>query len=335
MLEALRSRFRRLKGGAPAADRAAELAEAPPTAQKPTIVPASASTVVGTLDAFLEKELSYDKRDELFAALVSRFAAHNPVESQVKAMFDAVLTKIVAPMHGSVFWGDRMLTLDKAAGFFDDATFRHHYEVVRGSHIYDAYDSPHTIAWRLHTLIWAARTALAQQGDFVECGVFKGDMSWMVASVLGKAIENRTFYLYDSFEGLSPKLSDPGDYPDNPGFLDMANKIYSAPAVFETVMTRFANMPHVKVVRGFVPDSFKIAMPERIAYLHIDLNSPQAEIAVLEQLFDRVVTGGAIIFDDYGWKHYHLQREAEDRFMAARGHSILELPTGQGLVIKH
>lgn len=78
-----------------------------------------------------------------------------------------------------------------------------------------------------------------------------------------------------------------------------------------------------------------MAKPERIAYLHIDLNSANAKISVLEVLFDRVVSGGVIVFDDYGWKSFSRQREAEDRFMAERGYRILELPTGQGLVIKN
>ena len=40
------------------------------------------------------------------------------------------------------------------------------------------------------------------------------------------------------------------------------------------------------------------------------------------------------MFDDYGWLSYQAQQHAEDAFMAERGHRILELPTGQGLVIK-
>jgi hypothetical protein len=52
------------------------------------------------------------------------------------------------------------------------------------------------------------------------------------------------------------------------------------------------------------------------------------------RLFDRVVPGGVIVFDDYGWKLFEKQKEAEDIFMKARGYEILELPTGQGLVIK-
>jgi O-methyltransferase len=258
----------------------------------------------------------------------------NSAKRLIRAMFDAGIKYGIKPLHSSVFWGDRMLTLDKAANFFDEENFKRSYEAIRGSHIYDSYNSPHTIAWRLHTLVWAARSAIAHEGDLVECGVFKGDMSWVVATILGDKIRKRTFYLYDSFEGFSSTLSSAADFPDNPGFLEMADKIYRDPAIYETVVKKFSDMPHVKVIRGFVPDTFKIAVPDRIAFLHIDLNSPAAEIAALECLFDRVVSGGYIVFDDYGWKPFKKQRDAENRFMADRGHFILELPTGQGLVIK-
>jgi O-methyltransferase len=97
---------------------------------------------------------------------------------------------------------------------------------------------------------------------------------------------------------------------------------------------RFAPFANVTVVKGFLPDVLASAMPQRIRFLHVDLNSPRAEIAVLERLFDRVLSGGVIVFDDYGWKMFHKQKEAEDAFMRRRGHEILELPTGQGLVIK-
>ena len=281
----------------------------------------------------MSETTSRPRRGANLLAIVSAILARRRAKLSV-ATFNAVINRIVAPMHKSVFWGDRMLTLDKACGFFGEESFRRCYDAIHGTHIYDAYNSPHTIAWRLNTLVWAARCGLSHEGDLVECGVFKGDMSWVVASVLGQAMAGRMFYLYDSFEGFSPALSSPEDYPDNPGFFEFANKIYRDPAIYETVKARFAGMPNVKIVRGFLPDSLSIAMPERIAFLHVDLNSPAAEIAVLEALFDRVVVGGLIVFDDYGWLHYQRLRDAEDRFMAERGHAILELPTGQGLVVK-
>lgn len=55
---------------------------------------------------------------------------------------------------------------------------------------------------------------------------------------------------------------------------------------------------------------------------------------MLGRLFDRVLEGGVIVLDDYGWKMYHKQKEAEDDFMRQRGYEILELPTGQSLIVK-
>jgi O-methyltransferase len=41
------------------------------------------------------------------------------------------------------------------------------------------------------------------------------------------------------------------------------------------------------------------------------------------------------VFDDFGWLGNDRQTFVEIQWMAQRGHSIMELPTGQGLVLKH
>ncbi|MDH5537081.1 MAG: TylF/MycF family methyltransferase [Betaproteobacteria bacterium] len=246
--------------------------------------------------------------------------------------FNQAIEKVTS-QHISVFWGDRLLTLDKSAAFLDDPKFRGAFEAVRGSHRYDEYDGKDTIAWRLHTLCWAAQNARRVDGDFVECGVFKGDMAWVVTQVLGEDNIPK-FYLYDSFEGFSPEYSSNADFPESPGFIEFANEFYKQEGLYENVVRRFASNARVQVVKGFLPDALSVACPERIAYLHVDLNSPRAEVSVLERLWDRVSTGGIVVFDDYGWKLFHKQKEAEDKFMRQRGYEILELPTGQGLVVK-
>jgi O-methyltransferase len=255
-------------------------------------------------------------------AAIAGFVAKSPSEAERAALFDQIVATVLAPSHQTVFWGDRLLTLDKAQAFLQDPKFRTCFEAIRGSHLYDQYKQNQTIAWRLHTLVWAARCAIAHPGDFVECGVFKGDMAWMVVTLLGDAMTDRTFYLYDSFEGFAPELSRREDYPDNPNFLDCANRVYQEPGLFDAVSLRFKQIPNVRIVRGYLPGSLENTMPEKIAFLHIDLNSPAAEIAVLDRLFERVVPGGPIIFDDYGWHLFRAQREAEDRFMAERGYTV-------------
>ncbi len=43
---------------------------------------------------------------------------------------------------------------------------------------------------------------------------------------------------------------------------------------------------------------------------------------------------GAIVLDNYGRSIYREQKLLEDAWFAERGYRVLELPTGQGLIIK-
>ena len=61
-----------------------------------------------------------------------------------------------------------------------------------------------------------------------------------------------------------------------------------------------------------MPVIFEDVCPDRIAYLPIDLNAAKAEIGVLDMLFNKVVSRGFIVLDDYGTKRGHRQHEAEN-----------------------
>ena len=235
----------------------------------------------------------------------------------------------------NVSWGDRLLTLDKTQNFFQDSRFNQAFEEIKGSHVYDQYGGKDTIVWRLNTLVWAARCSSKLDGDFIECGTFKGDMAWVILKAIRfQRMKDRAFYLYDSFEGFSRKYSSEKDFPDSPGFLEYAEKFYKRPGLYENVKKRFEGIDNVYIVKGFLPDSLLLNSHQKIAFLHIDLNSPGPEIGVLECLFDRVVPGGSIILDDFGWILHKKQMDAEIAFFEKRNQVVLELPTGQGLVIK-
>jgi hypothetical protein len=248
--------------------------------------------------------------------------------------FDHVVRQVIARDHHSVFWGDRLLTLDKHAGFLNDPAFVKPWEEVRGAHPYDQYDNAQSIAWRLNTLVWAARNAMKLSGDFVECGVFQGDMSHVVFHAAGLAGSGRKLHLFDSFRGIDPAQVAPGEFAAMADFVEAANRVYQRPGLYESVVARFAPYAEVTVHRGVLPGSLNGAALEAIAWLHVDLNSANAEIATLEILFDRLVPGGLLVLDDYGWIAYGAQKTAEDAFFAKLGYHVLELPTGQGLVVK-
>jgi len=225
---------------------------------------------------------------------------------------------------GEVYANDNLIALQRSAGFRRDPAF---VEAVRK---HAATEQERSLLWRLHTQIWCARHALDLDGDFVECGVYTGYCMGVMADYLGFGASGRQMYLYDTFEGIPEAYNSEG----------RSNRVYAEQnaanpdTIHDIARDRFAALPNVHLVRGIVPDTFAEACPDRIAFLHVDMNSAASEIAALEVLFDRVVAGGFILFDDYGWSGYRAQKEAEDVWLAARGHFVLELPTGQGLCLK-
>lgn len=230
---------------------------------------------------------------------------------------------------GKHFSGDGLITFMRIMSFVRDPIFQRAFDRAFDRNA-DSENEGFQL-WRLNTLTWAATTVRDLPGDFVECGVFRGFMSAFVAEYLDFANIDKTFYLYDSFSGLSEEYSSTAEVENVQSVYDAAIKSgYNV----ESVRERFARWDNVKVVAGVVPDILHETAPEEIAYLHIDLNAAKAEIAALEVLFDRVTPGGLIILDDYGHLPHQEQHFAEQKWMKDRGYAILELPSGQGLVVK-
>lgn len=221
-------------------------------------------------------------------------------------------------MFSGVYAGDNVILFDRSLGFLEDQRFMQAFNSNVQS------DQEQSLILRLHTLTWAADQVLPINGDFVECGVYRGFSSAVIADYLDFGKLDKSFYLYDTFEGI----------PENYNSEKLVAPEYAEPGIHEGVVQRFSKYENVRIVKGIVPDTFADVAPEKVALLHLDLNSSRAETAALEVLFDRVCPGGVIVFDDYGWAAYREQRIAADAFVSGRGYRILEIPTGQGLLIK-
>ena len=105
--------------------------------------------------------------------------------------------------------------------------------------------------------------------------------------------------------------------------------------MYKKVVERFADQPWINIIAGPVPNSFAEGFPETIAFAHIDMNHPVPEEAALKIVLPKLSPGGCIIFDDYGWWPYSAQKRVLDPIVADMKLKILELPTGQGLLIKN
>lgn len=232
-------------------------------------------------------------------------------------VFDEGLNRMFMGMkEDGVFIGDNLITFSKGLGFLDDEPLME--AMVRNA----ANADERSLLWRINTVLWGVRNGLRLEGDFVECACYKGTTARVVCEAVDFAGQtDRHYYLYDLFD------HDPS-MPHH-AMTEHSKQLYAQ------VKQRFADCPNVTVTQGRVPDVLQQVAPQKIAFMHLDLNNREAELGALELLFERMVPGAVLVLDDYGWLGYADQRIAENAWFGARGYRVLELPTGQGLVIKH
>ncbi len=267
--------------------------------------------------------------DEQIIEKPSYLPAYNkPEENKVTNFFCPVFWGIENPQKvadsiqamsqhalGGFHFADNLFTWFRNMSMFDDKPFVKSWE----SNIESASDQ--AIVWRRYVLACAAYHCVQLEGDFVECGAYTGVGMKTIIDYLGGVNFPKMFWGYDLFE-------------HNDSMLNHAMPEHGTD-LYERVQEKFIHYPQVELIKGFIPDCFEDNSPEKIAYLHIDLNQAPAEIAVLEHFFDRVVAGGIIILDDYEWSGiYRAQKLAEDEWFAKRNYKVMPLPTGQGLVFK-
>ncbi|MEE8332381.1 MAG: TylF/MycF/NovP-related O-methyltransferase [Alphaproteobacteria bacterium] len=213
-----------------------------------------------------------------------------------------------------IFTGDNLLAFNRNLSFLEDAPLMKAYN----KHAKQAEEQ--AALWRIAVNGHFAKRALTLPGDIVECACYRGTTARILCDYLDFGRSDKEMWLYDLFEHEG----------------DMAH--HSLPdhgtGLYEFVRERFSDLDNVRVIKGEVPGILAEHAPETVAHLHLDLNDVAAELGALEFFYDRVVPGGSIVLDDYGWLHYRNQKLAEDKWLAGRGVSVLELPTGQGLLIK-
>lgn len=203
------------------------------------------------------------------------------------------------------------------AAWLGDGEFRDVYNGIE-SHTVVSSD-------RCYVLYCLARRALYLPGDFAECGVYQGGTALLASRVLAGC--EKTFFLFDSFEGL-PR---PDAEKDGPYLSEGVFRATSAEAV-----KKLASSAHdqVDVRAGWIPETFAGLDERRYAYVHIDVDLYRSTLDCLEYFYPRLTAGAVLVFDDYGFPAARGEKQAVDEFFAAKPEIPIALPTGQALVLK-
>lgn len=181
--------------------------------------------------------------------------------------------------------------------------------------------------YNLHAAVrYAVRTNI--QGDFVECGVWRGGSMMMVAhTLLALGCTDKRLFLFDTFEGLpKPDKSldvDVWGHNAAEGWEMHRKTDQSSDWAFASLEEVRANMestgyPMDKVffIKGMVEDNLPAKAPDAIAMLRLDTDWYQSTKHEMEVLYPRLSRNGVLILDDYG--HFKGARQAVDEYFALR-----------------
>ncbi|MEV0219027.1 TylF/MycF/NovP-related O-methyltransferase [Streptomyces sp. NPDC050704] len=194
---------------------------------------------------------------------------------------------------------------------------------------------------RLNALILATRYVSRHNiaGDIVECGVWRGgSMQAAARTLLSLDDTERHLYLFDTFEGM-PAPTDKDLRRDGESAADLlARQDRSRPiwavATLEDVKEGFQKVPYpadrVHFVPGLVEDTIPAEAPEQISILRLDTDWYASTRHELEQLYPRLVSGGVLLIDDYGW--WQGSRSAVDEFLEKTGARLLLLRMDEGRI---
>lgn len=181
------------------------------------------------------------------------------------------------------------------------------------------------IDWRLHIVLALAEYCSHLEGDFVECGTFRGINAHAILGFLDFKSLNKKFYLFDTWTGLSEQRLHSFEK-------DRAVRRYDD--CYAEVKATFADTPDVILIQGLVPDTLSQVAWNKVCFLHLDMNCVLPEEAAAEFFWDKIVPGGVIISDDYSHPGYEAQKAAFEKFARSKGAMVLSLPTGTGVIFK-
>lgn len=183
------------------------------------------------------------------------------------------------------------------------------------------------LMWRHWIVSYSVRHAIKFSNgdfDFVECGVCDGVTAYFALREMQGLGGRAKIHLYDAWapmrgeELLEPEQFVIGQYSN---------------ISLQRVKKNLNEFDNVVYHPGYIPNSLdsEPSSPDKICYIHIDLNSAMPTIAALEYFFPRIVRGGVILFDDYGSNNYKTTKEAVDKFFSDKRGILMPQPTGQAI----
>jgi len=170
---------------------------------------------------------------------------------------------------------------------------------------------------RYYTMYRLAQHALSRfpHLNLVECGCWHGHSTLMLTSLMGASRSDARLHVFDSFEGLSEfQAEDMSPLIATPK-ARAAERVNFKSSV-ERLRAKVEPFGCVDIHQGWIPQVFDGVDVGALSFASIDVDLYGPTLASLAFVYPRLVTGGAIYFDDYGYRNFPGAKKAVDEYLA-------------------
>lgn len=229
------------------------------------------------------------------------------------------LTRLQEPARGDGYEGVRPAA--SYAPWTVSSDFLSTYEQIKGHTLVDIYR-----CWELWTLVGQLDKLAA--GALLEVGVWRGGTGSLMARQLSLCGSNDEVFLCDTFQGVvKAGLEDPnyvgGEHAD------------TSQQVAEDLV-KSLHLSNVRILNGIFPDqtAHLVEPGTRFRLCHIDVDVYQSAKEVMAWIWDRMVPGGIVVYDDFGFETCKGITQFVNEQVADRDRLVLHNLNGHALVIK-
>ena len=148
------------------------------------------------------------------------------------------------------------------------------------------------------------------KGDVVEVGVYKGG----TAKILADILVDSSIFLFDTFEGL----------PDTNTFDNVHAKGDFNDITYQEIVDYFNIYNNVTVHKGVFPRQNSEILENRMfKFVHLDVDIYDSYKECLNFFNNKIVSGGIMLFDDYGAHTCLGSKKAIDEFIEENGYTLM------------
>lgn len=204
-----------------------------------------------------------------------------------------------------------------------DEAFTTIYNQIKKNTLVDIYRCYEL--WQLVKKIHSMNPAAA----VLEVGVWRGGTAGIMAQQLSNVKSKATLYLADTFSGVAKAGA-------HDSFYTGGEHSDTSQYIVEDLLKNKSKYPHFKILKGIFPDDTadKIPVSEQFGLCHIDVDVYTSAKDILDWVWDKLIPGGVVVFDDYGFHSCTGVTKLVEEYFYHTDRQVIHNLNGHALMIK-